>query len=115
MLKTLPAFGALIVASVLLVPTVSQAATGQSVRVSYADLNLAHDAGRTALQGRVLSAARNVCELEDSRELSLLSATKSCRSGAIAAAQPQIDAAIAAVRKGTVTVLDAAALIVSAQ
>jgi len=115
MLKTFSAFGALIVASALVVPTVSQAATSQSVSVSYRDLNLAQDAGRRALAGRISIAARNVCEIEDSRELALSNATKSCRTGAIDAAQPQVDAAIAAVRKGTVTVLDAAALIVSAQ
>lgn len=115
MLKTLPAMAAILVASALVVPTVSQAATNQSVRVSYADLNLASDAGRNALAGRIYSAARSVCEIEDSRELALSSATNSCRNGAIAAAQPEVDAAIAAVRKGTVTVLDAAALIVSAQ
>jgi UrcA family protein len=115
MLKTLPALGALFVASVLVVPTVSQAASANSARVSYADLNLANETGRSALDGRIASAARSVCEIEDSRELPLASATNACRSGAIAAAQPAVDAAVAAMRKGTVTVAGASALIVTAQ
>ena len=115
MMKTLPALGALFVASALVVPTVSQAASTNSVRVTYADLNLASDSGRAALNGRISGAARSVCEIEDSRELALASATDNCRSGAIAAAQPAVDAAVAAARIGSVTVMDAAALIVTAQ
>ena len=42
MLKTLPALAALAAATALVVPTVSQAAEQNSVRVSYADLNLDH-------------------------------------------------------------------------
>ena len=115
MLKYLPAIGALIVASALVVPTVSQAASTNSVRVSYADLNLATGAGRTVLDGRIAGAARRACEIEDSRDLALAQVTNSCRTGAIASAQPAVNAAIAAMRKGSVTVLDAAALVVSAQ
>ncbi|MEO7634031.1 MAG: UrcA family protein [Sphingomicrobium sp.] len=115
MLKYLPAIGALIVASALVVPTVSQAAPANSAIVSYADLNLATNAGRIALVGRVAGAARNVCEIEDSRELALASATHLCRRAAIASAQPALDAAIGAVRRGSVTVMGAATLIVSAQ
>lgn len=44
MLKAIPAFAALLTASVLVVPTVSQAAESNSVRVSYADLNPASGA-----------------------------------------------------------------------
>ena len=113
MMKPLFALGALIVASALVVPTVSQAAANNSARVSYADLNLASDAGIAALRGRIAGAARDVCEIEDSREMALAAATDSCRSIAIADAQPAFDAAVAAVRKGSVTVLDGAALIVS--
>ncbi len=115
MLKYLTAIGALIVASALVVPTVSQAAPANSATVSYADLNLVTGAGRAALDGRVAGAARSLFEIEDSRELALASATNRCRSDAIASAQPAIDAAVAAVRQGSVTVMDAAALIVSAE
>lgn len=115
MLKTLSALSAFVVASALVVPTVSQAASTNSVRVSYADLNLASNFGRAALDGRIAGAARSVCEIEDSRELALAKATNNCRFGAIAAAQPAVDAAIAAARIGSVTVMDGAALIVTAQ
>jgi UrcA family protein len=114
MLKTLPAFAAFAVAAALVVPTVTQAAETNAVRVSYADLNLASDAGQHVLQGRIVHAARTVCEIEDSRELALASATNVCRSDAIARVRPAYEAAVAAARHGTVTILSGAALLVSA-
>ena len=62
MFKTLPALAALAVATALVVPTVSQAAEKNSVRVSYADLNLTTDFGQHKLQRRIVFAARLVCE-----------------------------------------------------
>ena len=47
MSKTIPMFAALAVAAALVVPTVSQAAASNPVRVSYADLNPATDGART--------------------------------------------------------------------
>ena len=41
MFKTIPAIGAVAIAAMLVVPTVSQATETNSVRVSYGDLNLA--------------------------------------------------------------------------
>ena len=107
MLKALPAFAALLTASALVVPTVSQAAESKSVRVSYADLNLASGIGATILEKRIVNAARTVCEIEDSRELDLASATAACRSQAVADARPAFDAALFAARNPSVTVLDA--------
>ena len=115
MLKTVSAFAALATASILVVPTVSQAAMSNSVRVSYADLNLASAPGERTLERRIAGAARIVCEIEDSRELALANATNACRGDAVAGARPQFEAAVAAARRGTVTVLDGAALIVTAQ
>ena len=114
MSKTLPALAALAVAGALVVPTVSPAAETNSARVSYADLNLATNLGQHKLVRRVAGAARIVCVIEDSRELALATATKDCRTTAISDAQPQVNAAIAAARHGTVTVLQASALIVTA-
>ena len=114
MLKTISAFAALAVAAVFVVPTVSQAAVSNSVRVSYADLNLASAPGERTLERRIGLAAKFVCELEDSRELALASATNACRSDAIDGARSQLEAAVAAARRGTVTVLDGAALIITA-
>jgi UrcA family protein len=116
MLKTISAVAALAVASVFAVPTVSQAEDSQSVRVSYADLNLASVDGRHRLQHRVTYAAKTVCDLgETSSQLSLAALTKDCREDTIARAQPQLAAVIDANRRGTVTVGGAAALILTAQ
>lgn len=115
MLKTLPAVGALIIAAVLVVPTVSQAASSNMVRVSYADLNLASARGIAALHGRIAVAARDVCEIENSRDPALASATRACRSGAITDAQPAIDAAVAAGHRVSVTVLAGAVLVAAPQ
>lgn len=113
-MKTIIALAALTVASAVVVPTVSQAAETNSVRVSYADLNLGSDTGQQVLQRRIAGAARTVCVIEDSREMALRSATNACRSDAIASARPAYEAAVAAARRGSVTVIDAAALVVTA-
>lgn len=107
MLKAVPAFAALLTATALVVPTVSQAAQSNSVLVSYADLNLASERGASVLEKRIALAARSVCEIEDSRELDLARATGECREDAIAAAQPAFNAALSAARNPSVTVLDA--------
>ena len=114
MLKTFSALAALAVASALVLPTVSQAAESNSVRVSYADLNLGSAPGQHVLQRRIAGAARTVCVIEDSREVALRRATNGCRGDAIASAQPAYEAAVAAARRGSVTVLEGASLIVTA-
>jgi UrcA family protein len=113
MLKTLPALAAVVVAAALLVPTVSLAAETNSVRVSYADLNLVSPVGRHALQQRIVYAARIVCVIEDSRELALRTETNACRSDAVERARPAYEAAIGAALRPSVTV--GAALIVSSR
>jgi UrcA family protein len=114
MQKAIPALAALVAAAMLVVPTVSQAAETNSVRVSYADLNLASDAGRHVFEGRIVTAARVVCEFEDSRDLALASATNACRSDAVERAQPAFEAAVASAVHPSVTV-GAAAIVVSAR
>ena len=116
MLKLIPAAAALIAASALLLPTVSHARDVNSVRVSYADLDLGLRAGQSLLQHRIVNAARVVCVygLEDSREIAVASGTTSCRAGAIAAAWPAYEQAVAAARHGTVTVVGTAAITVEA-
>lgn len=115
MLKPFLAAASVLVASAVVGPTVSQAATANSYSVSYADLNLASAHGRDSLERRIAFGARVVCEIEDSRELALAAETNACRSDAIAGVQPAYEAAVAGARRGTVEVLDAAALIVSAR
>jgi UrcA family protein len=113
MLKPSLALAAVVVASVLVTPTVSQAAESNSVRVSYADLNLASKVGQHRLQARIAGGARIVCEVEDSRQMDLAVATNACRSDAIQSAEPAYEAAVAAARHGTVEVLGAASIVVT--
>ena len=113
MVKTLPALAALAAATSLVVPTVSQAAERSSVRVSYADLNLATDFGQHKLQRRIAFAAELVCDKADPLNLAFARAVAECRNGAILDAQPAVAAAVASARHPSVTVLDATALIVT--
>jgi UrcA family protein len=113
MLKTLPALAALVVASALVVPTVSLAQDTNSVRVSYADLNLTSNIGQNKLQHRISYAAESVCDKADPFDLNYTRAVTDCRVSAIAGAQPAFAAAINAARHPSVTVLDATALIVT--
>jgi UrcA family protein len=117
MSKANPAFvaiAALAAAGALVVPTVSQANELSSTTISYADLNLASEAGATALQRRINVAARVVCGYEDSKQYDVVMATKVCRTGAVEGARPAYEEAVAAARHGTVTVGAAASLVVTA-
>ena len=113
MLKTLPALAALVVAGALVVPTASFAAEQTSARVSYADLNLASVDGKTALVHRVSYAADKLCGVGKWKNLGLIEDAAACSDETVASAQPAVDAAIAAARRGSVTVLEGAALIVT--
>lgn len=114
MVKMLPALAALTVATALVVPTVSQAQDTRSARVSYADLDLASNVGQDRLQRRIVYAAKSVCETADVLDLDFTAVVKECRTDAIAGAQPAFHEAVAAAeRRGTVTVLDTASLVVS--
>lgn len=115
MLKTLPALAALAIAAALVLPTVSQAAERNSVRVSYADLNLTTGFGQNKLQRRVGYAARQVCDTAAPLDLKFEREVAGCRTGAVAAAQPAILAAIGRARHPSVEVLDGAALIVTSR
>lgn len=114
MLKTLPAMAALAIATTLVVPTISQAAETDSVRVSYADLNLGSAPDQDKLQGRIAYAAEIVCGPADQRDVPFTQKVRECRRGTIADTQPAYQAAINSARHGTVEVLDGAALIITA-
>jgi len=115
MLKAIPAVGALLVASALVLPTVSHAASPNSAAVSYADLNLGSADGQKSLQRRITSAAGAVCEYGQFQDIARMSIATACRNGAVAGAQPAYEEAVASARRGTVTVLGAATLTVTAQ
>ena len=113
MLKTLPALAALAVAGALVIPTAGFAAEKTSARVSYADLNLATDSGKTRLAHRVSYAADQLCGVGKWKDMGLVDEAAACSDDAVASAQPAVDAAIAAARRGSVTVLEGSALIVT--
>ena len=116
MFKSVTAVAAVLFAAALVVPTVSQAEDVRSVRVSYADLDLATDVGQNRLSHRIGFAAQTVCDLgEEKYQLKLALATESCRTATLASVQPAYLAAIDGARRGTVTVGGAAALIISAR
>ena len=105
MLKTLSALAALVAASAVVVPTVSNAEETVSVRVPYSDLNLASANGQDRLKQRISVAAKYVCE-GDLTNIDAITAVFACRSDAVAGARPAYEAAVAeATRHGTVTVL----------
>ena len=112
MFKTLPALAALGATIALVTPTVSRADEPISVRVSYADLNLATNPGQQVLHRRIAFAAKVVCGPADSVNLGFAIAVTECRNETIADAQPAFDAAVASARHPSVTV-GAAALVVT--
>lgn len=112
MFKTFPALAALAAATALVLPTVSRADEPISVRVSYADLNLAAAPGQQVLQRRIAIAANLVCGPSDPVNLEFIIAVAECRSETIADVQPAFDAAVASARHPSVTV-GAAALVVT--
>ncbi len=117
MFKAIPALAALGVSCLLLVPTVADAQEFASARVSYADLDLASDAGQVSLARRISSAADQLCGVGTWRGLGLglVAAGRDCSRDAVASAQPAYEAAVASARHGTVIVGGAAALIVTAR
>ena len=83
-------------AATLVVTSAAQAAPAveaRSVKVSYGDLNLASDAGAQVLYGRIVSAAREVCEAGrlDNRDLRAVSIERRCEAQAIAAAVSSVN------------------------
>ena len=114
MSKILPTLAALLAASAIVVPTVSQAAETDWVRVSFADLNLASNLDQARLQGRIAYAAQVVCGPADQRDIPFAQQVQQCRRDTIADAQPAYQAAVNSFRHGTVEVLSGASLIITA-
>jgi UrcA family protein len=61
-------------------------ADAPTIKVRYADLNLATEQGSLALYDRIVAAAQQVCVPEDIRDLRAVAAARSCRAQAIALA-----------------------------
>ena len=58
-----------------------------TVRVSYADLNLATPEGRARLDRRIAGAARSICGSFSPAQLEMAMLVRDCREGAIASAR----------------------------
>jgi UrcA family protein len=67
----------------------------RTAAVSYRDLNLATREGQKQLHSRVNAAVRKVCGVEKSPTLNEYRNLRSCRTGAFASAQPQVERALA--------------------
>jgi len=72
--------------------TAARAEDAPQVHVSYADLNLATDAGAKVLFQRIHAAAERVCEVPNMRDLSSLSRAQACTDHAIAVAVEAVKA-----------------------
>jgi UrcA family protein len=57
-----------------------------ALKVRYSDLNLSSEQGSLALYGRIVAAARQVCAVDDIRDLRAFAAATACREQAIAQA-----------------------------
>jgi UrcA family protein len=62
-----------------------------AVKVGYRDLNLATDAGNSALYARLEKAAAKVCVVDDIRDLAAVAARSACEQQAIARAVREIN------------------------
>lgn len=82
--------GTIIFAGACLLGTTAPAVAAeapQTTKVSYADLNLASESGRAALDARIRQAARSVCS-SGGRDVRSMTAETLCRQEAIKSAQP---------------------------
>jgi UrcA family protein len=75
----------------------------RTIAVQYSDLNLATEDGAHRLYGRIVTAARAVCETEDTRDLAALVASRTCESAAIARAVSEVDSPLLAAALATHT------------
>lgn len=91
-LRSIALVAAATVAGSLAMPCSAQSAdvhvtSGATARISYADLNLANEAGRARLERRIADAARTLCGSHAPMDLSRAGLTRACRTGAIASAR----------------------------
>jgi UrcA family protein len=92
MLKTVSALAALAATSLAFA---APAYAGSTKTVSFEDLNLASASGRAALDNRLDRAAKSVCAVGESLELSAYIASKNCYTASIADARSAAEVAIA--------------------
>ena len=69
-----------------------------SVHVSYADLDLSQQAGRTTLEARVSHAVSRLCRMPSALDQAAMSHYRACRKSAWSGARPQLAAAYGGAR-----------------
>ena len=88
------------------VPAIAEPVNGQNVNVSVvhtADLNLATDAGRRALDARLSQAAREVCGTPSDVDLAGKNKARACRATVLADARAKGEQLAAHGDSGTIT------------
>jgi len=80
--------------------TAASVEPGNSVPVRFGDLDLTTDAGLAKLKGRIHRAARKACGSYDIRDLERTAAANACRDFALSKANPEIELAVAAAKRG---------------
>lgn len=87
--------GALAVTMLQSAAFASEAPARVTVKVSYADLNLADPTQAAVLDQRIAKAARSACASRNWRDLKSMSEAPGCRAAAIADARGKRDVAVA--------------------
>jgi len=93
-------------AAIKAVPAAAEPVNGQAVNVSIvhtADLNLATDAGRRALDARLSHAARDVCGTPSDVDLAGKNKARACRATVLADARAKGEQIAAGGGQGTIT------------
>jgi UrcA family protein len=83
--------GCVLATTVSVAGAATPAADVPSVVVSYGDLNLSNEQGTRALYRRIVAAARQVCPVQITRELSSVAASNACQADAIARAVRELN------------------------
>jgi len=89
-MKYILAITAIALCGALAAPVSAQPANGPSVAVSYADLNLSSQSGRSALDGRIDAAIKRVCPDTDPRDLMARASVSACRANALKGSRDQL-------------------------
>jgi UrcA family protein len=116
-MKSIVAFVGLVVLSTSAAATAAESLTvtapAPSKRVSYADLNLNTDSGRTLLQRRIRGAAGDLCLEDNINPLNVRVQRRACFTAAVADGYRQLDALLEARASGTA--FAAASLVIGAR
>jgi len=101
-MKTITTLAAAFVATLAAAPALAQDSNVRSVAVSYADLDLASEAGRATFDNRLRQAVRELCGTASSADLRGQNRVDACREELTESAAQQRDVALASRQTGIV-------------